>query len=193
MKKFIKVVCICIIYAFIFWGLMVGIQKLIKHDKNTNQTETVKEVTEDIVIEEPVEENKQEEKIVEEEKVIEEKKEKPTKQTKTVSTTKVAGTKAEYQAYAHDLVINTYGWTEEDYQALVKLWTKESDWNPNSHNKSSGAHGIPQSLPANKMASEGDDYYTNGYTQIRWGLKYIKQRYGTPSKAWQHFQNKNWY
>ena len=98
-----------------------------------------------------------------------------------------------YQNYAHDLVINTYGWSEYDFQCLVKLWNRESGWNPNAHNKSSGAHGIPQSLPASKMRSEGADYYTNGYTQIRWGLKYIKGRYGSPSKAWAHSQKKGWY
>ena len=103
------------------------------------------------------------------------------------------GSKAEYQQYAHDLVINTYGWSEYDFQCLVNLWERESRWNPNSHNKYSGAHGIPQSLPASKMASEGIDYYTNGYTQIRWGLKYIKGRYGSPANAWSHFQSKNWY
>ena len=103
------------------------------------------------------------------------------------------GTKAEYQAYAKNLCINTYGWTENDFNCLVKLWERESNWNPNAHNKSSGAHGIPQSLPASKMASEGDDYYTNGKTQIRWGLKYIKNRYGTPSNAWAHSQQKGWY
>ena len=103
------------------------------------------------------------------------------------------GSLSEYQQYAHDLVINTYGWSEYDFQCLVNLWNKESGWNPNSHNSSSGAHGIPQALPASKMASEGADYYTNGYTQIRWGLKYIKGRYGSPANAWSHFQSKNWY
>ena len=103
------------------------------------------------------------------------------------------GTKAEYQVYAKNLCINTYGWTENDFNCLVKLWERESNWNPNAHNKSSGAHGIPQSLPASKMASEGDDYYTNGKTQIRWGLKYIKNRYGTPANAWAHSQQKGWY
>lgn len=98
-----------------------------------------------------------------------------------------------YQEYAHDLVINKYGWSENDFQCLVKLWNRESGWNPNAHNKSSGAHGIPQSLPASKMRSEGADYYTNGYTQIRWGLKYIKGRYGSPSKAWQYSQKHHWY
>ena len=81
------------------------------------------------------------------------------------------GTKAEYQAYAKNLCINTYGWTENDFNCLVKLWERESNWNPNAHNSSSGAHGIPQSLPASKMASEGNDYYTNGKTQIRWRIK----------------------
>lgn len=100
---------------------------------------------------------------------------------------------SDYQAYAKDLVINTYGWSEYDFECLVKLWNRESGWNPNAHNKSSGAHGIPQSLPASKMASEGADYYTNGYTQIRWGLKYISGRYGSPSAAWAHSQSKGWY
>lgn len=113
--------------------------------------------------------------------------------TKNTNNVKKNTSKALYQKYAHDKVINKYGWTEADYNALVKLWNRESQWNPNSHNKTSGAHGIPQALPASKMASEGSDYYTNGYTQIDWGLKYIKQRYGTPLAAWSHSQKKGWY
>lgn len=99
----------------------------------------------------------------------------------------------DYQNYAHDLVINAYGWSEYDFECLVKLWNRESSWRANAHNPSSGAHGIPQSLPASKMASEGADYYTNGYTQIRWGLKYIAGRYGTPSNAWAHSESHGWY
>ena len=100
---------------------------------------------------------------------------------------------SDYQNYAHNLVINTYGWSEHDFDCLVKLWTRESSWRADAHNPSSGAHGIPQSLPASKMASEGADYYTNGYTQIRWGLKYIAGRYGTPSNAWAHSEQHGWY
>lgn len=123
------------------------------------------------------------------------KKEAEERAEKEQTNTKLAPTipKSELQAYAHDLVINSYGWTEEDFSALVNLWNKESGWNPNATNKKSKAHGIPQALPASKMASEGADYYTNGKTQIRWGLKYIKSRYKTPTKAWEHFQNKHWY
>lgn len=77
------------------------------------------------------------------------------------------GNKAVYQAYAHDLVINSYGWSESDFSNLVILWEKESGWNPYSKNKYSGAYGIPQALPASKMASFGDDYLTNYKTQIK--------------------------
>ena len=104
----------------------------------------------------------------------------------------VSYTKSEYLSYAYDLVINQYGWSEADYSALVKLWNRESGWNANSHS-GTGAHGIPQALPASKMASEGSDYYSNGKTQIRWGLKYIVGKYGSPSRAWEAFQSKGWY
>ena len=102
------------------------------------------------------------------------------------------GQKGEYQRYAMSILPN-YGWDETEIVPLIKLWDRESGWNPNSHNGSSGAHGIPQALPASKMASEGSDYMTNGNTQIRWGLSYIKNRYGSPSNAWGHFCSHNWY
>ncbi len=101
--------------------------------------------------------------------------------------------KSELQRYAHSLVINKYGWSESDFSGLVKLWNRESGWNPHSHNRYTGAHGIPQALPGSKMASAGSDYYNNGKTQIRWGLKYIKNKYGTAGRAWAFFQNNGWY
>lgn len=110
-----------------------------------------------------------------------------------ISVRTATGTKAEYQAYAKNLCINTYGWTENDFNCLVKLVEKESSWNPNAVNKSSGAAGLFQALPASKMASEGSDYMTNYKIQVKWGLKYIKNRYGTPANAWAHSQQKGWY
>ena len=103
-----------------------------------------------------------------------------------------SGTKGEYQRYALSLM-DDYGWEDSEIEPLINLWNKESGWNPSAHNGSSGAHGIPQALPASKMASEGSDYYTNGETQIRWGLNYIKGRYGSPSAAWSHFCSRHWY
>lgn len=176
----------------------------IKLDQNIPIPQELKEKIEQerkIAEQKAIEEQKriETEKKAKEERIAKEKaeQEKRIAQTKQVTsrggTTRATGTKAEYQAYAKDLCLNTYGWTENDFNCLVKLWERESNWNPNAHNKSSGAHGIPQSLPASKMASEGSDYYTNGKTQIRWGLKYIKSRYGSPSKAWAHSQQKGWY
>lgn len=99
---------------------------------------------------------------------------------------------AECQAYAKERCF-AYGWTENDYYNLVVLWQKESSWNVNAHNSASGAHGIPQALPASKMASAGSDYLTNYKTQINWGLNYIKGRYGTPTAALNHSRAKGWY
>ena len=104
----------------------------------------------------------------------------------------VSGSVAEYQAYAEKRCFD-YGWSDADFQALVKLWNKESRWNPYACNSSSGAYGIPQALPASKMATYGTDYRTNYKTQIEWGLSYIKSRYGTPSAAWNHSCRKGWY
>lgn len=80
-----------------------------------------------------------------------------------------------------------------EFDCLVALWNKESRWNVYSHNTSSGAYGIPQALPGAKMASAGADWATNPDTQIRWGLGYIKGRYGSPCAAWAHSQSVGWY
>ena len=82
------------------------------------------------------------------------------------------------------LIAKKYGWGKRQFDCLDNVWTRESHWNPRAHNRSSGAHGIPQALPGRKMASAGDDWYANPRTQIRWGLKYIKHRYYTPCGAW---------
>jgi hypothetical protein len=62
-----------------------------------------------------------------------------------------------------------------------------------AENASSGAYGIPQSLPGSKMASAGADWQTDATTQIRWGLGYIKSVYGTPCAAWQNEVNLGYY
>lgn len=96
------------------------------------------------------------------------------------------------KAYAAQQVANK-GWGTDQYDCLVALWQKESGWNHYALNKSSGAYGIPQSLPGSKMASAGADWETNYETQINWGLGYISGRYGTPCAAWGHSQSTGWY
>jgi hypothetical protein len=79
------------------------------------------------------------------------------------------------------------------FGCLVTVWTRESHWNHKAHNRSSGAHGIPQALPGSKMRSAGADWRTNPVTQITWGLGYIHGRYGTPCNALRHMNIHGWY
>lgn len=84
-------------------------------------------------------------------------------------------------------------WNLREFRCLDNLWTRESGWNHRARNSSSGAYGIPQALPAGKMRGAGRDWKHNPETQIRWGLAYIKGRYGRPCGAWGHFRSHNWY
>lgn len=100
-----------------------------------------------------------------------------------------AGTSKEYALRQ----ILDMGWDSDQYSCIVTLWERESNWRVNAMNKKSGAYGIPQSLPGTKMASEGADWLTNPETQIRWGLKYIKGRFGSPCGALAHSNKFGWY
>lgn len=94
---------------------------------------------------------------------------------------------------ASEMMAATYGWGADQFSCLDALWMKESGWNYQASNPSSGAYGIPQSLPGSKMATVADDWATNATTQITWGLDYISRAYGTPCAAWGHSQAVNWY
>jgi hypothetical protein len=83
-------------------------------------------------------------------------------------------------------MLGSYGWSSSEFSCLDQLWTRESGWNPQAANPYSGAFGIPQALPGSKMASAGADWATNPATQIRWGLGYIREIYGSPCGAWSH-------
>jgi hypothetical protein len=96
------------------------------------------------------------------------------------------------KAYAAGQLAN-YGWSADQMQCLTALWTKESEWSTTATNASSGAYGIVQSLPAEKMASSGADYLTNYRTQINWGLNYIQERYQSPCGALSFHLSHNWY
>jgi hypothetical protein len=94
---------------------------------------------------------------------------------------------------AQEIMKSEYKWGEYQFTCLDKLWTKESHWNYRAHNRRSGAHGIPQALPAIKMDVVADDWRTNPVTQIRWGLRYIDIRYETPCRAWSKFSRSRYY
>lgn len=106
---------------------------------------------------------------------------------------------AQARAIAKQLIPQFFPGSDEDaeFSCLVSLWNGESGWRWDAANPGSGAYGIPQSLPASKMASAGSDWKDNAGTQIKWGLAYIRGRadYGTPCKAWEKWQSRSphWY
>lgn len=79
------------------------------------------------------------------------------------------------------------------YEDLNWIINHESGWRVNATNPGSGAYGIPQSLPGNKMASAGKDWRTNPITQLKWMYSYVKGRYGNASNAKHFWQTHNWY
>jgi hypothetical protein len=95
------------------------------------------------------------------------------------------------QSIANNMLAS-FGWSTSQFGCLNNIWTRESGWRYNAAN-ASGAYGIPQALPGSKMATAGADWLTNPATQIKWGLGYIKERYGSPCNAWAFWEGHSWY
>jgi hypothetical protein len=79
------------------------------------------------------------------------------------------------------------------WQCFSNIVDHESSWNYRAVNPSSGAYGLFQALPAGKYVSAGADWQTNPATQIKWGLNYMNDRYGSPCDAWSFWQSNHWY
>ncbi|MEU1615794.1 lytic transglycosylase domain-containing protein [Streptomyces sp. NPDC005722] len=101
---------------------------------------------------------------------------------------KASYTVSEVQAMAQGLIGDA-----SQYQCFSNIVTRESGWNYTATNASSGAYGLVQALPGSKMASAGADWRTNPGTQLKWGLKYMNGRYGSPCGAWSFWQANHWY
>jgi hypothetical protein len=90
-------------------------------------------------------------------------------------------------------MLSSFGWSPSTYfSCLNNIYTRESGWRYTAEN-ASGAYGIPQALPGDKMATAGSDWMTNPATQIKWGLGYIQSRYGDPCSAWSFWQAHGYY
>ena len=94
---------------------------------------------------------------------------------------------------ARQILKNKFGYGSNQFACFNNIIMRESMWKVNATNPSSGAYGIPQALPGSKMASEGSDWRTNPATQIIWGVKYMKDRYGSPCAAWSFKAANGWY
>jgi hypothetical protein len=91
-----------------------------------------------------------------------------------------------------EAMLGSFGWSSSQFACLDPLWAEESGWSVTAENPS-GAYGIPQALPGAKMVSAGPDWQTSAATQIKWGLGYIRDIYGSPCAAWAHEQATGWY
>ena len=94
---------------------------------------------------------------------------------------------------AKQILKNKFGYGAEQYACFNYIIVRESNWDVNATNASSGAYGIPQALPGTKMASAGSDWRTNPATQITWGIQYMKDRYGSPCQARTFKASHGWY
>jgi hypothetical protein len=90
-------------------------------------------------------------------------------------------------------MLGSFGWSSSQFSCLDPLWEHESRWSVTTANPGSGAFGIPQALPGSRMASAGPNWQTSAATQITWGLRYVRDTYGSPCAAWSHEQATGWY
>lgn len=88
-------------------------------------------------------------------------------------------------------LLPVYGFADSQFGCLDSLYVSESDWRVNADNPTSSAYGIPQALT--QLHDLPADYMTSAESQLRWGLEYIKDTYGTPCSAWEFKRSNNWY
>ena len=92
----------------------------------------------------------------------------------TIVLTSISQMKKMAKQIAKNKVLATYK-SNHEWKSLFILWDRESRWDYTADNPRSSAFGIPQILNMPKD--------TPMVGQIDLGLKYIKHRYGSPSKA----------
>ena len=107
--------------------------------------------------------------------------------TSSSSSTDASTSNEDPQAIAAQIV------PADQLASFDEIISHESGWDVTATNPSSGAYGLPQALPGDKMASAGADWQTDATTQIEWALNYMNTTYGSPNQAWVFWQANNWY
>lgn len=82
------------------------------------------------------------------------------------------------------------GIPESEWGYVDFIVGRESGWNPNATNPSSGACGLAQALPCSKIGGAG------GYdpvTALRWQHQYVTSRYGGYAQAYAFWSANHWY
>lgn len=83
--------------------------------------------------------------------------------------------------------------SDYEIEGWAYIITRESNWDVYACNPSSGAYGLPQSLPASKMATHGSDWAENPRTQLLWMYDYMVNRYGSIAGAVDFWNANQWY
>ncbi|MGB3376673.1 MAG: transglycosylase SLT domain-containing protein [Microbacterium sp.] len=91
------------------------------------------------------------------------------------------GSKEEWMSAAR---IASGDWAYVDY-----IVSRESGWNPNATNRSSGACGLVQALPCSKVPGNG----YNPVDNLRWGTGYASARYGGWAGAYRFWTTHHWW
>lgn len=81
------------------------------------------------------------------------------------------------------------GIPESEWQYVDFIVRRESGWNPNALNVSSGACGLAQALPCSKIPGD----WTDPVNSLRWQYGYVKGRYGGYAQAYDFWQANRWY
>ncbi len=94
---------------------------------------------------------------------------------------------------SHQDWMRQVGIPESDWSAVEYIIAHEGGWRFDATNPTSGAYGICQALPAQKMQSAGLDYRDNPITQLKWCNDYAKDRYGGWQQAYQFWVQNRWW
>ena len=97
------------------------------------------------------------------------------------------------QLMAYRMFLDDDRFNSEDWEKLLELWQRESSWRHTARNPSSTARGLPQAMGSLNPETMTDEWLNDPEEQIRWGLDYIKRRYGTVARALAHHDRKGWY
>lgn len=114
-------------------------------------------------------------------------------ETTEVSTVDTSATQNLSAREAFDQLAAQKGLSASEIEGWAYIIQRESGWNHTISNPTSGAYGLPQALPGNKMASHGEDWATNPYTQLAWMYDYMVNRYGSVQGAIDFWHANHWY
>lgn len=94
---------------------------------------------------------------------------------------------------AFEKIAKEFNLSDTDQEKWKFIIQKESGFNTSATNAASGAYGLGQALPGNKMAVYGSDWQTNPEVQLRWMYNYMNERYGSINNAYNYWLSHKWY